>query len=62
MEKACVDTVESGKMTKDLAGCIYGIKRSVLQILLYKQLVSEITGIVVLIFITYHLSFKYHSI
>ncbi|XP_041360662.1 isocitrate dehydrogenase [NADP], mitochondrial-like [Gigantopelta aegis] len=26
MEKACVDTVESGKMTKDLAGCIYGIK------------------------------------
>ncbi|UYV60416.1 IDH2 [Cordylochernes scorpioides] len=26
LEKACVDTVESGKMTKDLAGCIHGIK------------------------------------
>jgi isocitrate dehydrogenase len=26
MEKACVDTVDSGKMTKDLAGCIYGLK------------------------------------
>jgi len=26
MEKACVDTVDSGKMTKDLAGCIHGLK------------------------------------
>jgi len=26
MEKACVDTIDSGKMTKDLAGCIYGLK------------------------------------
>jgi len=26
MEKACVDTVDNGKMTKDLAGCIYGLK------------------------------------
>jgi len=25
MEKACVNTVENGKMTKDLAGCIYGL-------------------------------------
>lgn len=24
LEKACVDTVESGKMTKDLALCIHG--------------------------------------
>ncbi|XP_054751971.1 isocitrate dehydrogenase [NADP], mitochondrial-like [Lytechinus pictus] len=26
LEKVCVDTVDSGKMTKDLAGCIYGLK------------------------------------
>jgi isocitrate dehydrogenase len=26
LEQACVDTVDSGKMTKDLAGCIYGLK------------------------------------
>jgi len=26
MEKACVDTVDSGKMTKDLAACIHGLK------------------------------------
>ncbi|KAL8607667.1 NAD-dependent isocitrate dehydrogenase [Nucella lapillus] len=26
MEKACVDCVDSGKMTKDLAGCIHGLK------------------------------------
>jgi len=26
LEKACVDTVDSGKMTKDLAGCIHGLK------------------------------------
>ncbi|XP_064488683.1 isocitrate dehydrogenase [NADP], mitochondrial-like isoform X2 [Ornithodoros turicata] len=26
LEHACVETVESGKMTKDLAGCIHGIK------------------------------------
>lgn len=25
LEKSCVDTVESGKMTKDLAGCIHGL-------------------------------------
>jgi len=27
MEKACVDTIDAGKMTKDLAGCIYGLKK-----------------------------------
>lgn len=26
MEKACVDTVDGGRMTKDLAACIYGLK------------------------------------
>jgi isocitrate dehydrogenase len=26
LEKACVDTIEQGNMTKDLAGCIHGIK------------------------------------
>lgn len=26
LENACVKTVEDGKMTKDLAGCIYGLK------------------------------------
>jgi len=26
LEKACVQTVEDGHMTKDLAGCIYGLK------------------------------------
>ncbi|XP_013409919.1 isocitrate dehydrogenase [NADP], mitochondrial [Lingula anatina] len=26
LEKACISTIESGKMTKDLAGCIYGLK------------------------------------
>lgn len=26
LEKACIDTIESGKMTKDLAGCIHGIR------------------------------------
>ncbi|KAK3589199.1 hypothetical protein CHS0354_020056 [Potamilus streckersoni] len=26
LEKACVDCVDSGKMTKDLAACIYGLK------------------------------------
>ncbi|XP_071788775.1 isocitrate dehydrogenase [NADP], mitochondrial-like [Asterias amurensis] len=26
LEKVCVDTVDSGLMTKDLAGCIYGLK------------------------------------
>jgi len=26
LEKACVDCVEAGQMTKDLAGCIYGLK------------------------------------
>jgi isocitrate dehydrogenase len=26
LEKVCVDVVESGKMTKDLAVCIYGNK------------------------------------
>jgi isocitrate dehydrogenase len=25
LENACVDTVESGSMTKDLAGCIHGL-------------------------------------
>lgn len=25
LEKACVDVVEAGKMTKDLAGCIHGL-------------------------------------
>jgi len=26
LERACVETIDSGKMTKDLAGCIHGIK------------------------------------
>ncbi len=26
LEAACVDCVDSGKMTKDLAGCIHGLK------------------------------------
>jgi len=26
LEKACTDTIDAGKMTKDLAGCIHGIK------------------------------------
>jgi isocitrate dehydrogenase len=26
LEQACIDTVEQGQMTKDLAGCIHGIK------------------------------------
>jgi len=26
LEKACVDTVDGGRMTKDLAGCIHGLK------------------------------------
>jgi isocitrate dehydrogenase len=26
LEKVCVDTVQAGKMTKDLAVCIYGDK------------------------------------
>ena len=26
MEEACVATVDSGKMTKDLAGCIHGLR------------------------------------
>lgn len=26
LEKACIDCVESGKFTKDLAGCIHGLK------------------------------------
>ena len=26
MEKACVETIEEGKMTKDLAICIHGLK------------------------------------
>lgn len=25
LEEACVETIESGKMTKDLAGCIHGL-------------------------------------
>lgn len=25
LEKVCVETVESGTMTKDLAGCIHGL-------------------------------------
>ena len=25
LEQACIDTVDSGKMTKDLAGCIHGM-------------------------------------
>lgn len=27
LEKVCVDTVESGVMTKDLAGCIHGLSK-----------------------------------
>lgn len=26
LEQACVDTVDAGHMTKDLAGCIHGLK------------------------------------
>ena len=26
LETACVDTVDSGTMTKDLAGCIHGLR------------------------------------
>jgi len=26
LEQSCIDTIDSGKMTKDLAGCIHGIK------------------------------------
>merc|ERR1719197_2306456 len=26
LETACIQTVDNGKMTKDLAGCIYGLK------------------------------------
>ncbi|KAK2151912.1 hypothetical protein LSH36_346g01011 [Paralvinella palmiformis] len=26
LEKACIDTIDSGRMTKDLAGCIHGIR------------------------------------
>lgn len=29
LEKVCVDTVESGAMTKDLAGCIHGLNKCV---------------------------------
>ena len=29
LEEACVETIDSGKITKDLAGCIYGIKKYV---------------------------------
>lgn len=27
LEKVCVETVESGTMTKDLAGCIHGLAK-----------------------------------
>ena len=27
LEKACVESVDSGYMTKDLAGCIYGLSK-----------------------------------
>ena len=26
LEQACVDTVDNGMMTKDLAGCVHGLK------------------------------------
>lgn len=29
LEKVCVETVESGTMTKDLAGCIHGLAKYV---------------------------------
>lgn len=29
LEKVCVETVESGAMTKDLAGCIHGLSKCV---------------------------------
>jgi len=32
MEEACIETVDAGKITKDLAGCIYGIKKYVLSL------------------------------
>lgn len=30
LEKVCVQTVEGGAMTKDLAGCIHGLSKCVL--------------------------------
>lgn len=30
LERVCVETVESGTMTKDLAGCIHGLSKYVL--------------------------------
>ena len=27
LEKACVDAVDNGQMTKDLAACIYGLSK-----------------------------------
>ena len=27
LEKACIDAIDSGLMTKDLAGCIHGIRK-----------------------------------
>jgi len=29
LEKVCVDTVDNGVMTKDLAGCIHGLQKLV---------------------------------
>lgn len=37
MEKACVDTIDNGKMTKDLAICIYGAKKVMPNHYLYTQ-------------------------
>ena len=27
LEQACIDTVDGGERTKDLAGCIYGLQK-----------------------------------
>jgi isocitrate dehydrogenase len=42
LEKVCVEVVESGKMTKDLAICIYGDKVSQEQYLHTEEFLEEI--------------------
>ena len=42
LEKVCVDTVESGKMTKDLALCIYGDKVDSSKYLHTEQFLDEL--------------------
>ena len=42
LEKVCVETVESGKMTKDLAVCIYGDKVTADNYLYTEDFLNEI--------------------